>query len=153
MKVLFLHGLESLPGGSKVKFLEDSGYEVINPLLPKHSWEDSVDIAQTLIDSEKPGVIVGSSRGGAVALNVNPYGARLVLIAPAWKTFGANLEFFDSSTIIIHCSEDKIVDYYDSETLQNATGGTLVTCGEDHRMNDPAALEAILAAVKQCAPS
>jgi len=153
MKILFLHGLESLPGGSKVKFLENNGYEVINPLLPKHSWEDSVETAQTLIDSEKPDVIVGSSRGGAVALNVNPYGAKLVLIAPAWKAYGAMLEYFDSSTIIIHCSEDKIVDYFDSEILRNATGGTLVTSGKDHRMKDPAALEAILTAVKQCTSS
>ena len=152
MKILFLHGLESLPGGSKVKFLEDNGYEVINPLLPKHSWEDSLDIAQTLINSEKPDIIVGSSRGGAVALNVNPYGAKLILVAPAWKMFSADLKFFDSSTIIIHCSEDKIVDYCDSEILRDATGSTLVTCGKDHRMKDPAALEAILAAVKRCSP-
>jgi predicted esterase YcpF (UPF0227 family) len=149
MKILFLHGLESKPGGSKVKFLEKHGYEVLNPLLPKYSWDESLEIAQLLIDTEKPDVIVGSSRGGAVALSVNTFGARMVLIAPAWKRFGGNIQTALGG-IVLHCRDDKYVPYEDSEELRDKTGAALITCGTDHRMNDPDALEAILDAVKWC---
>ena len=149
MKILFLHGLESLPGGSKVKFLEKHGYEVLNPLLPKYSWDESLENAQLLIDTEQPDVIVGSSRGGAVALSVDTRGTRLVLIAPAWKRFGGNLQLA-SGGLVLHCRDDKYVPYEDSEELRGKTGAALITCGTNHRMSDQDALEAILDAVKWC---
>ena len=147
MKILFLHGLESKPGGSKVKFLEKHGYEVLNPLLPKWSWDESLENAQVLIDSERPDIIIGSSRGGAVALSVNTFGARLVLVAPAWKRFGGDIQLACGG-IILHCREDKIIPYEDSVELCSETGATLITCGIDHRMKDPDALDGILDAVK-----
>ncbi len=147
MKILFLHGLESKPGGSKVKFLEKYGYEVLNPLLPKWSWDESLENAQVLIDSERPDIIIGSSRGGAVALSVNTFGARLVLVAPAWKRFGGDIQLACGG-IILHCREDKIIPYEDSVELCSETGATLITCGIDHRMKDPDALDGILDAVK-----
>ncbi len=147
MKILFLHGLESKPGGSKVKFLEKYGYEVLNPLLPKWSWDESLENAQVLIDSERPDIIIGSSRGGAVALSVNTFGARLVLVAPAWKRFGGDIQLACGG-IILHCREDKIIPYEDSVELCSETGATLITCGVDHRMKDPDALDGILDAVK-----
>ena len=47
-----------------------------------------LEIAQGLIDTENPGTVVGSSRGGAVAMALDLKGAELVLIAPAWRRFG-----------------------------------------------------------------
>src|SRR6516162_4782021 len=37
----------------------------------------------------RPDVLVGSSRGGAVAMNINSADARLVLLCPAWKRHGS----------------------------------------------------------------
>ena len=150
MKVLFLHGLESTPGGSKVKYLEKHGYEVLNPLLPKYSWDESLENAQTLIDSENPDIVIGSSRGGAVALNIKTGAAHLILIAPAWKRFGADRYGNLCGGIILHCREDKIVPYEDSVELSELAGATLIPCGIDHRMSDTDALEAILDAAKWC---
>ena len=149
-KILFLHGLESKPGGSKAKMLTHRGYEVLNPHIPKNSWEESIKIAQETVDIEMPDIIVGSSRGGAVALNVNPRGAKLVLIAPAWKRFGADTQHCDGSTVILHCTDDKLVDYKDSEELSDITVANLIPCGKSHRMDDPDALDAIIDAVKWC---
>ena len=42
--VLFLHGLESKPGGTKPTYLEDNGYCVLNPKLPKYSFEESLSL-------------------------------------------------------------------------------------------------------------
>ena len=147
-KILFLHGLESKPGGSKVKFLEKHGYEVLNPFLPKYSWDESLENAQALIDSENPDIVVGSSRGGAVALSIKTGAASLVLIAPAWRRFGSERLGQLSGGIILHCREDKIVPYEDSVELSGLTGANLIPCGADHRMSDPDALDGILDAVR-----
>ncbi len=142
MKILFLHGLESQPGGSKVKYLQGLGHTVLNPLLPKHDFDKSVKVAQALIDSEHPEIVVGSSRGGAIAMNIDARGARLILIAPAWKRFG-NASSTSTNTTILHCRDDKIVPYKDSAEL----GVNLMSCGDDHKMSDKLALTALGQAV------
>ena len=71
MKVLFLHGWQSVPGGVKPTFLAQHGHEVINPKLPDEDFNEAVRIAQAEFDNHQPAVVVGSSRGGAVAMNIN----------------------------------------------------------------------------------
>tara|TARA_R110000796_G_scaffold133610_1_gene249211 strand:+ start:1485 stop:1931 length:447 start_codon:yes stop_codon:yes gene_type:complete len=145
MKVLFLHGLESKPGGSKAVYLSDKGYEVLNPALPKSSFPESIAIAQQVIDDEDPDVIVGSSRGGAVAMSVDPRGARLVLVAPAWRNYGVP-PTVPSNTIVIHSPLDAIIPVDDSREIEGAQA--VVPVGEDHRMFDQEALSAIGRAVQ-----
>ena len=142
MKILFLHGLESLPGGSKVEYLRGLGHTVLNPLLPKNDFEESVRIAQDEVDTEQPDVIVGSSRGGAVAMEVD-FSARLVLIAPAWKHFNVPATA-PPGTSVLHCTTDDKVFFQDSEELK---GTNLIPCGESHRMDDEMALAALGRAV------
>ena len=146
-KVLFLHGLESLPGGSKVKYLEKKGFDVLNPHLPKYSWAESVESAKKILANEDPDVIVGSSRGGAVAMEIASPTSGLILIAPAWKRFGITPSV-PASTMILHCANDQVVSYDDSMILKNNCGATLVTCGADHRMSDTEALEGLEDAIK-----
>ena len=143
MKILFLHGLESKPGGSKVQYLEGLGHDVLNPYLPKEDFEESVRIGQEYIDQESPDLVVGSSRGGAVAMSLDTKGARVILIAPAWKRFDVQ-PGLATDTTILHCTSDKIVHYEDSEDLGHKN---LIPCGEDHRMSDIDALEALGKAV------
>ena len=143
MKILFLHGLESLPGGSKVEYLRGLGHDVLNPLLPKDDFEESVRIAQEEVDLEAPDLIVGSSRGGAVAMAIDPGRARLILIAPAWKHFEVPASA-PANTDVLHCTTDDKVMFQDSQKLQ---GANLVPCGESHRMDDETALAALGRAV------
>ena len=65
MKILFLHGWSSTPGGLKPSYLASHGHEVLNPLLPDDDFEEAVRIAQAEYDNGHPDVVVGSSRGGA----------------------------------------------------------------------------------------
>ena len=88
MKILFLHGWQSVPGGVKPTFLSESGHKVFNPKLPDEDFQSAVEIAQTEFDRQRPEVVVGSSRGGAVAMNLTVGDVRLVLLCPAWKKFG-----------------------------------------------------------------
>jgi len=134
MKALLLHGLHSSPGGAKADTISSAGYELINPALPADSWEESLRIAQEAVDEHRPVVIVGSSRGGALASSIDAGGARRILIAPAWKMFGGG--GVPSSTVILHSPDDKIIPFNDSEELAKETGAKLIAVGSDHRMND-----------------
>src|ERR1051325_1865275 len=88
MKILFLHGWHSVPGGVKPTYLKDHGHAVINPALDDDDFDAALATAQAEFDRHKPDVVVGSSRGGAVAMNMNSGDARLVLMCPAWKRHG-----------------------------------------------------------------
>jgi hypothetical protein len=69
----------------KPTYLAQHGHEVINLALPDDDFEKALEIAQAEFDKHQPEVVFGSSRGGAVAMNINVGGARLVLHCPAWK--------------------------------------------------------------------
>ena len=85
MRILFLHGWNSAVGGVKPTYLKDHGHEVVNPALPHDDFPLAVRIAQVEFDQHQPQVVVGSSRGGAVAMNIDSGEAKLVLLCPAWK--------------------------------------------------------------------
>ena len=143
-KVLFLHGKEGTPTGSKPTKLRDVGFEVVAPTLDKNDWRGSINEAELAMAMNMAGVIVGSSRGGAVAASI-PYLqiAKKILIAPAWKAFGVDDPVVDRSTVILHCKNDNIVPFEHSEELAERYGCQLIECGIDHRMNDPETLNLI----------
>ena len=64
MKVLFLHGWTSVPGGVKPTYLAAHGHVVLNPALPDEDFAAAVRIAQDECDEHRPDVVVGSSRRG-----------------------------------------------------------------------------------------
>jgi hypothetical protein len=86
MKILFLHGWNSIPGGVKPTFLAQHGHKVFNPKLPDGDFEEAVRIAQDEFDKHQPDVIGGSSRGGAVAMKIVSGNAKLVLLWPGKST-------------------------------------------------------------------
>ena len=146
-KILYLHGRGSIPGGKKPRLFESLGYEVLNPHLPDSSFEESVKIAQKCIDEFSPDVIVGSSRGGAVAMSVDRKKSEVVLVCPAWKTF--NVKPSDlTGTRILHSSTDELVPIEDSNILEEQYNASLVTCGTSHRMIDNEALNTLKGEVR-----
>jgi hypothetical protein len=52
MKILFLHGWQSVPGGVKPTFLARHGHEVINPKLPDEDFNEAVRIAGRWLSPE-----------------------------------------------------------------------------------------------------
>jgi len=112
MRILFLHGWTSVAGGVKPTFLKDHGHTVFNPKLP----EEAVQIAQEEFDKHKPHVVVGSSRGGAVAMNIKRSAARLVLLCPVWTQWGS-ARTVEPGTVILHSRADDVIPFSDSEEL------------------------------------
>ena len=146
MKILFLHGWQSVPGGVKPTFLKDHGHEVINPKLPDDDFAEALRIAQDIFDTQSPDVVVGSSRGGALAMNMRVDDTRLVLLCPAWKKFGST-RTVKPGTVILHSRADDVVPFADSEELvQNShlPTQTLVEVGSDHRLADSESLQVML---------
>lgn len=147
MKIVFLHGLKSSPNSFKRRFLEERGYEVYAPPLPADDWETSVLRAQEVIQTVKPDVVIGSSRGGAVAIASRPT-CDLILIAPAWKKY-CPWGTIPAKAQIIHSHGDEVVDFEDSVELAHTFGAMLTEAGEGHRMNDSESTGALLDALAE----
>jgi len=148
MKILFLHGWQSVPGGVKPTFLARHGHEVANPKLPDEDFNEAVRIAQAKFDRHQPQAVVGSSRGGAVAMNMDSGGVKLVLLCPAWKRHGT-ARTVKPGTVILHSRADDVVPFADSEELVKNSGlpaSALVEVGTDHRLADPEPLRKMLEA-------
>src|SRR5215469_2005421 len=148
MMILFLHGWRSVPGGVKPTYLKDHGHTVLNPKLPDEDFAEAVRIAQAEFDKHRPQAVVGSSRGGAVAMNINGGNARLVLLCPAWRKHGT-ARTVKPGTVILHARADDVVPFSDSEELVRNSGlpaSALVEVGDDHRLADPEPLRKMLEA-------
>jgi hypothetical protein len=83
MLILFLHGWTSTPGGVKPTYLESHGHTVLNPALPDEDFSAAVAIAQAEFDEHRPDFVVGSSRDGAVAMNLDGVVGELLTAAGA----------------------------------------------------------------------
>ncbi len=150
MKLLFLHGWQSTPGGRKPTYLNDHGHEVLNPALPEDDFDAAVRVAQAEYDQGRPDVVVGSSRGGAVAMNIESKDTPLVLLCPAWKRWGTATKVKPGTTIL-HSRADDVVPFSDSEELVKNSGlppESLTEVGTEHRLADEPSLETMLMAVE-----
>ena len=67
------------------------------------------------------GVVVGSSKGGAIAMNINSRSTKLILHSPA----------------------DDVVLFADSGESEKNSGATLIEVGTDHRLVAPEPLAAL----------
>jgi hypothetical protein len=174
LTILFLHGWNSVPGGVKPSYLRDHGHIVVNPKLPDDDFDAALAIAQAEFDRYRPDVVVGSSRGGALALALECGDTPLVLLCPAWRKFGPgrnppaatvgnspaevvaatgppalNPPTLRPSGVVLHSRADDVVPYADSEELVRASGlpaSALIEVGTDHRLAEPEPLAAMLRA-------
>ena len=151
MKILFLHGWTSVPGGRKPTYLKDAGHTVLNPALPDEDFDEAVRIAQAEYDEHQPDVVVGSSRGGAVAVSIESKDTPLVLLCPAWKKWGTATSVKPNTTIL-HSRQDDVVPFENSVELVRNSGlpeSALVEVGNDHRLADAEPLAKMLEACER----
>ena len=156
MKILFLHGWHSVPGGVKPSYLARHGHEVVNPTLDDDDFDHAVRTAQAEYDRHSPDVIVGSSRGGAVAMNLDSGSTPLVLLCPAWKRWGT-AKTVKPGTVVLHSEADDVIPFAESRELVRVSGlpeSALVVVGNDHRLADPKPLQTMLFACEfACLPN
>jgi len=151
MRILFLHGWQSVPGGVKPTFLASHVHTVLNPSLPDDDFAAALAIAQAEFNKHKPDVIVGSSRGGALAMSLNAGDTPLVLLCPAWRKYGS-ARSVKANTIVLRSRADDVIPFADSEELVKNSGlpaWTLVETGSDHRLADLESLGKMLEACER----
>ncbi|MCY2940326.1 MAG: alpha/beta hydrolase, partial [Planctomycetota bacterium] len=110
----------------------------------------AVAVGQSEFDKHKPDVVVGSSRGGAVALNINSGDTPLVLLCPAWKNWG-KVTTLKKGSVVLHSRNDEVIPYVNSEELVSKSGlsaDTLWVVGNDHRLADDESLAKMLKAIE-----
>jgi len=150
VKILYLHGWNSVVGGVKPTYLKSNGHEVIEPALDHEDFKVALRTAQAAFDEHQPEVVVGSSRGGAVAMNLKSGSARMVLLCPAWRKWG-QARMVKPGTTILHSRADDVVPFEDSLELVSKSGlpeSAPIEVGQDHRLADPEPLEALRRAVE-----
>lgn len=151
MKLLYLHGLGSGPDGYKPTWLRNQGCEVVAPQLVDDDFAASVEIARQSLAGESFDVVVGSSRGAAVALALDTGRTPRVVIAPAWRRLGVD-PIDCGTTVILHSPHDELVPIADSRELAarwQLPADRLVEIGDRHTMSDAAALAALLDAIRR----
>lgn len=150
MKILFLHGLESGPHGSKYQALKETFGEVLAPDCTGVKDERKrLDIIQREIGREGGSfLVVGSSMGGLMALLLqqeNPEQVTgLVLCAPAIHRPAAEGLDLDNlpPTVVIHGTQDNVVPLEASLPF----GKRLIKVNDDHRLSKsmPQILQAVV---------
>ena len=132
-KILLLPGWSS-SGSLKTDYLTFLGYDVMTPRLSDWWFTRAVAQAQAACEMFNPDVIVGSSRGGAVAMNMESGTTPLVLLAPAWRRWG-KARSTKKNSVVIHSPFDEYVPFSESVELCKASGVSLIAAGVDHRLN------------------
>ena len=116
--------------------------------LADDDFEAAVPIAQAEYDRHRPAVVVGPSRGGAVAMSLDSGDTPLVLLCPAWRKWGT-ARTVKPDTVILHSRADDVVPFAHSTELVRNSGlpaAALIEVGSDHRLADPEPLGALLRA-------
>jgi len=138
MTILFLHGLESGPHGSKYQALKAMFGAILAPDCSGvgDPWQRLEIIQKALVGEEEPFLVVGSSMGGLMAMllhQANPAAvAGMVLCAPALHR--PETPAFDYAglppTRVIHGSRDDVVPPASSLRF----GARLTLVDDDHRL-------------------
>lgn len=145
-KILFLHGMFG-QNSSKPQFIKSFGHKVFTPILEDWNFSKSVENAQNIFDKICPDLVIGSSRGGAVAMNIDSKKVPLILLAPAWPFFGNSNSTKKNSTII-HSKKDALIPVAYSVKLSKKSDCKLIIAGIDHRLNCEEGKKALISSIE-----
>lgn len=150
--IIFAHGMEGTPNGSKIRSLRDAGFEVLAPDFQGMALHERVDLLERVCEEYRTAsaVLAGSSYGGLAAsivamrmpdafrglllcapalhLDEPPIDAQTVLIAPKGM-----------KTAIIHGIDDDIVPISCSIEYAERSGEDIVAfhqVDDGHRLAD-----------------
>ena len=75
MRVLFAHGVEGSPDGSKPTYMtEELGWDLTTPVMSELGWniEQETEVLMRILDEEGPfDLLAGSSMGGLAIANAS----------------------------------------------------------------------------------
>ncbi|MCY4453147.1 MAG: hypothetical protein OXC01_14445 [Immundisolibacterales bacterium] len=141
-RVHFIHGLEGSPRGSKARLLARH-FEAVTPAMDTSDFEGCVaQHAALLAVGDRPGVLAGSSFGGAVAvalLQRGHWAGPTLLLAQAALFYGLSAELPSGVPIwIVHGLGDDVVPPEHSRRLAAAGDPghvRLIEVDDDHSLH------------------
>jgi predicted esterase len=140
LRVQFIHGLESSPGSSKAVYLARH-FDAETPAMDTSDFEGAVASQARELARFSPGVVVGSSFGGVVALALLQRGVfrgPTLLLAPAHRHFHVEERVPDGvAVVLVHGHRDDVVSIEGSRSLaRTGTPGLveLVEVDDEHRL-------------------
>jgi hypothetical protein len=159
VRVLFVHGQESGPQGTKARLLAEH-FEARTPQMDTQRFEGCVRQIAREIESFRPDVVVGSSFGGAVAVALLQRGewrGPTLLLAPAPAELGVPLRLPEDVTVwIVHGTRDDVVPIAGSLMLARSGSPERVRLFEvrdDHRLSATVASGRLVTLVRELAAS
>ena len=121
-KIVYLHGLESEPGGTKVSFLATKG-AVYAPAMDY----ETLDLNEFILTLGMPDLIIGSSMGGYVADIIGSHlSVDVLLFNPALhsRTIPVNHEYYSNyyERTIVLGTEDNVINPEVTKNLWSVHG-------------------------------
>jgi hypothetical protein len=157
LRVLFVHGQESGPQGTKARLLAEH-FDALTPAMDTRDFEGCVRQIGRAIAEFEPDVVVGSSFGGAVAvalLQRELWRGPTLLLAQAAAQLGVPLRLPEDTWVwIAHGTRDELVPIASSLVLAR-TGSPervrLLELRDDHRLSATVASGRLVALVRELA--
>lgn len=137
--LLFFHGKESGPFGTKYRKLKERFGGVVAPDFQGMNFVERLYRAEALTRGKEDLVVVGSSFGGLlIARLYTLYPERIkgyVLLAPALHIPGHDILSAPPMSEVIHGKNDDVVPLSASEAFCEAHGVPLHVVEDDHRLH------------------
>ena len=123
VRVQFIHGLESSPNGAKAQWLARH-FTTRTPEMNTRDFAASTAVQAAALREFEPHVLVGSSYGGAIAVELLQRGlwrGPTLLLAQAALRRGQPAELPEDVTVwLVHGTRDAIIGVEDSRVLARA---------------------------------
>jgi hypothetical protein len=157
VRVQFAHGLESSPDGSKARILAEH-FDALTPEMDTGDFEACVAVHAAALGSFDPDLLVGSSFGGSVAVELLRraiWRGPTLLLAQAALRRRPDARLPENVAVwLVHGLRDELVDPDDSRRLA-VTGSPdfvrLVLVDDAHRLTRSVALGRLVEWVRELA--
>ena len=145
-RILMFHGKEGSPNGRKSTYLKNNPKYLINvPSYPSNSGDVEkvfpicLDIAKRELHDFRPDVVIGSSFGGGILLQLITAGlwrGPSLFLAQAGVKYGiANILPAEVPSILVHGTADTIIQVEDSAQLANSSANArLIKIADGHSL-------------------
>ena len=128
-RVQFIHGLEGSPSGAKARLFA-AHFTTPTPSMNTKDFEACVDVHEREIGSFRPDVLIGSSFGGGIALELLHRGVwtgPTLLLAQAAVRIGKRTTIPVGRRVwVVHGTQDEMIDVNDSRQLAQTGTPALV---------------------------
>lgn len=137
-RVLFIHGLMSSPRGHKARYLA-ARFDALTPAMQTGDFLACLEVQTAAIASHQPEVVIGSSFGGAVLLELIRRGVwrgpSLFLAQAALRLDSEASLPPDLPVLLVHGLADEVVPIAESRTLAATSAlARLVEVDDEHRL-------------------